>query len=65
MDASFRYSLDLVEPRERANIAAAHVMHYLHLMRNDRAREIVELYRADGMLDQGEFPKTLSLLGQT
>ena len=64
-DASFRHSLDLVGPEERANIAAAHVMHYLHLKRKDRASHIVELYRSRGMLDKGEFPKVLSLLSQT
>lgn len=64
-DASFRHSLDLVGPEERANIAAAHVMHYVHLKRKDRASHIVELYRPHGMLDRGEFPKALSLLSQT
>ena len=63
-DASFRHSLDLVEPEERPNIAAAHVMHYLHLKRTDRASHIIELYRPSGMLDQGEFPMALSLLNQ-
>ncbi|MEY2520891.1 MAG: hypothetical protein QOF24_2650 [Verrucomicrobiota bacterium] len=64
-DASFRHSLDLVGPDERANIAAAHVMHYLHLKRKDRASQTMELYRPLGILDQGEFPKMLSLLCQT
>ena len=64
-DASFRHSLDLVGPDESANIAAAHVMHYIHLKRKDRASHIVELYRPRGMLDKGEFPKALSLLSQT
>jgi hypothetical protein len=63
-DSSFRYSLDLVGPDERANIAAAHVMHYVHLKRNDRAAQTAELYRPQGLLDKGEFPTTLSLLGQ-
>ena len=64
-DASFRHSLDLVEPDERANIAAAHVMHYVHLKRTDKASRIVELYRPQGFLDKGEFPQALRLLGQT
>lgn len=63
-DASFRHSLELVGPDDRANIAAAHVMHYLHLKRKERASQIVELYRPDGMLDKGEFPQALNLLGQ-
>lgn len=62
-DASFRHSLELVGTEERANIAAAHVMHYLHLKRKDRASHIVEFYRP-GMLDKGEFPKALNLLSQ-
>jgi hypothetical protein len=64
-DASFRHSLDLVGPDERANIAAAHVMHYVHLKRTDRASHIVEIYRPIGMLDKGEFPIALGLLSQT
>lgn len=64
-DAAFRHSLDLVAPDERANIAAAHVMHYLHLKRRDTASHIVELYRPSGLLNKGEFPKALGLLGQT
>jgi hypothetical protein len=63
-DASFRHSLDLVGPDERANIAAAHVTHYVHLKRKDKAAQIVQLYRPVGMLNQGEFPKALNLLSQ-
>lgn len=63
-DASFRHSLDLVGPDERTNIAAAHVMRYVHLKRQDKASHIVEFYRPAGMLDKGEFPKALSLLSQ-
>lgn len=63
-EASFRHSLELVGPDERANIAAAHVMHYLHLKRKERASQIVELYRPAGMLDKGEFPQALNLLNQ-
>lgn len=63
-DASFRHSLDLLGSEERANVAAAHAMHYVHLKRKDRAAHIVETYRSGGMLDKGEFPKTLSLLSQ-
>jgi len=65
IDASFGHSLDLVETDERANIAAAHVMHYIHLQRKDKASHIVEIYRPVGMLDKGEFPKALNLLSQT
>lgn len=64
-DASFRHSLDLIGPDERVNIAAAHVMHYVHLKRKDRASHIVEIYRPLEMLDKGEFPQALNLLSQT
>jgi len=63
-DASFRHSLDFVESDERANIAAAHVMHYVHLKRREKAFQIVEHYRPGGMLDKGEFPTALSILSQ-
>jgi hypothetical protein len=65
IDASFQHSLQLVMPDERANIAAAHVMHYVHLERKERARFIVELYRREGLSEKGEFPDALNLLGQT
>jgi hypothetical protein len=63
-DASFGHSLGLVGPDERANIAAAHVMHYVHLKRKEKALQTVEFYRPLGLLDQGEFPQTLHLLNQ-
>ena len=63
-DAAFRHSLELVGSEEGANIAAAHVMHYLHLKRKERASQIVELYRPAGMLNKGEFPETLDLLNK-
>ena len=63
-DASFRHSLELVGPEERANIAAAHVMHYVHLKRKEKALQTVEFYRPLGLLDKGEFPQALHLLMQ-
>jgi hypothetical protein len=65
IDASFRHSLDLVEPGDCVNIAAAHVMHYVHLGRTDRASETLEIYRSLGMSDKGEFPKVLNCLNKT
>ena len=62
IDAAFRYSLELVGPAESANIAAAHVTHYIHLKRPDKASDVVELYRPAGLVDKGEFPRALSLL---
>lgn len=63
-DAAFRYSLHLVGPEEMANIAAAHVMHYVHQQRKDKASSLLENFRPLGILDQGEFPKALDLLGK-
>lgn len=65
IDASFDYSLGLVAPEEQANIAAAHVTHYVHLKRIDGAFRMVEHYRPTGMLDKGEFPQALALLNRT
>jgi hypothetical protein len=62
IEASFRHSLDLVGPSDGANVAAAHVMHYVHLGRKDRAAETLEIYRPLGLLDRGEFPQVLSCL---
>jgi len=62
IDASFRHSIDLVGADDCANVAAAHVMHYVHLGRKDRATEAMEMYRSLGMSDKGEFPKVISCL---
>ena len=59
IDSAFRYSLQLVRPEERANIAAAHVMLFVHLKRKDAATQAIESYRPTGMLQTGEFPKAL------
>ncbi|HEY2714111.1 MAG TPA: hypothetical protein VGI60_16490 [Chthoniobacterales bacterium] len=64
IESSFRYSLELVEPEERVNIAAAHVMYYVHMKRKDAAARTVEAYQPIGMLDKGEFPKALGFLRQ-
>jgi hypothetical protein len=64
IDTSFRYSIDLVGSGEGLNIAAAHVMHYVHLGRKDRALEVFERYRSMGFAEKGEFPKMLNCLNQ-
>jgi hypothetical protein len=64
IDASFRHSIHLVGPGEEVNVAAAHVMQYVHLGRKDRAFETLEPYRSLGMSDRGEFPKVLNCLNQ-
>lgn len=63
IDASFRHSLDLIGS-DCVNIAAAHVMHYVHLERKDRASKTLETYHSLGMSDKGEFPKVLNCLNQ-
>jgi hypothetical protein len=62
--ATFRHSLDLVGPGDCVNVAAAHVMYYVHLKRKDRALETLEAYRPLGLLDRGEFPTVLSCVDQ-
>lgn len=64
IDAAFRYSVNQVEPADAPNIAAAHVMHYIHLGRKDQALARVDLYRLSGMIGEGEFPEVLAYLDQ-
>lgn len=64
VDASFRHSLDLVGPDDCVNVAAAHVMQYVHLGRKDRALETLETYRSLAPSDKSEFPKVMSYLEQ-
>ncbi len=63
IEAAFRHSLDLIGS-DCVNIAAAHVMHYVHLGRKDRASKTLESYRSLGMSDKGEFSKVLDCLSQ-
>jgi hypothetical protein len=65
IEASFRYSIDLVGADDCANVAAAHVMHYVHLGRKDRASEALEIYRRLGISHKGEFSKVTSYLEQS
>jgi hypothetical protein len=64
VDASFRHSLDLVGPGDSVNIAAAHVMQYVHLGRKVRALETLEMYRSLAPSDNSELPKVMSYLDQ-
>jgi len=64
VDSAFRYSRQLVKPEEQANIAAAHVMLFVHLNRKDAAARTIESYEPTGVLQKGEFPKALNLFGQ-
>lgn len=65
IDTSFRHSLDLVGSGDCANVAAAHVMHYVHLGRKDQGLEKLEIYRSSGMSDKGEFPNVLNYFSHT
>jgi hypothetical protein len=62
IDASFNHSLQLLEENERPKVAAAHVMHYIHVGRNERAREILKRYRH--ISDRGEFAHVFRSLSQ-
>jgi hypothetical protein len=64
VDASFRHSLDLVGPDDRVNIAAAHVMQYVHLGRKEKAWETLETYRSITTSDNSEFPKVMEYINQ-
>jgi len=64
IDSAFRYSLELVKREEQANIAAAHVMHFVRLKRKDVAAKTIEIYRPAGFLEEGEFPKALDLFSR-
>ena len=62
IDASFRHSLDLLGPDDCVNVAAAHVMQYVHLGRKDRALEILETYRSLPKSANSEFPLVMNYL---
>lgn len=64
VDASFRHSLDLVGPGDCVNVAAAHVMQYVHLKRKARALETLEAYRSLPASDNSEFPLVMNYLDQ-
>lgn len=64
VEASFRHSIDLIRADDCTNVAAAHVMHYVHSGRKDRARETLETYRRLGISDKGEFPTVVRCLEQ-
>ena len=64
VDASFRHSLDLIGPDDCVNVAAAHVMQYVHLRRKERALETLETYRSLTTSDNSEFPKVMEYLNQ-
>ncbi|HUS24320.1 MAG TPA: hypothetical protein VM369_05180 [Candidatus Binatia bacterium] len=63
-DRCFEYSLSLVPPAEQANVAAAHVMHYVHAGRKPQASERMDRYRGAGFVHRGEFPNVVPLLAR-
>jgi hypothetical protein len=62
VEEAFRHSIRLVEGDEITNIAAAHIMHFIHQGRYQRASETLAHYRAQGVADQGEIPRVVGLL---
>ena len=64
VDASFRHSLDLVGPDDCVNVAAAHVMQYVHLGRKEKALETLETYRSLTASANSEFPLVMNYLDQ-
>lgn len=55
VEAAFRWSQDLVGERESANLAAAHVMYYVHTNQPEPAWRTYDSYAANGLSSQGEF----------
>jgi hypothetical protein len=60
IDECFGYSIGLVGSDDCANVAAAHVMHYLHLGRKDQARVTLDRYRR--MKEKGDLAIVASRL---
>lgn len=60
IDECFRHSLALAE--DDPNVAAAHVMHYIHLGRRDRAQATLDGYRGLGISERGDFALVASKL---
>jgi hypothetical protein len=56
IEEAFKYSIGLLPPDQIPNVAAAHVMLYHHLGRDDQAMATLAKYRARGLDQQGEFP---------
>jgi len=55
VEEAFRWSLALVDGQETANVAAAHVMHYLHTQQHEQAERTYASYASTGLVTQGEF----------
>jgi hypothetical protein len=62
VEAAIAYSLSLVGTEGAENIAAAHVMHYLHANNHIKAREIHRKYAARDMADREEMQNVGYLL---
>jgi len=56
VEASFAYSLELVPPELKQEVAAAHAMHHVHRGEPERAREIIERYKVAGLSVEGSLP---------
>src|SRR5262249_55000983 len=55
IDEAFEHSFSLIAPDRSPNVAAAHVMAYVHERRPDRARATYARYAAEGMGQAGEM----------
>lgn len=62
VEAAIAYSLSLIGTEGAENVAAAHVMHYLHAKNHIKADEIHRQYAARGMADRGEMQNVEYLL---
>jgi hypothetical protein len=62
VEEAFRHSIGLLEHDQIANVAAAHIMHFIHQGRDERARETLAHYRAQGLADEGDISTVLRVL---
>ena len=64
LEAAIGYSLSLIGEDAKENVAAAHVMHYLHVDQPEKAGRVLARYAAQGMAGKNEMLIVERLLAQ-
>jgi hypothetical protein len=64
LEAAIGYSLSLIGEDAKENVAAAHVMHYLHADQPEKAGRVLARYAAQGMAGKNEMLIVEGLLPQ-
>jgi len=59
VEAAFAYSLELVPPELKHQVAAAHAMHHVHGGQLERARAKIASYKAAGLWREGALPASM------